>query len=99
MTEEQRKGFEALRRFFRGDDFLPIVSECWGLTWKENLTLVAIADSIQELRSQLEERTAIPQQPQGEICCTGCKNLMPNGERDCGMNFPPCYKSKLSPVW
>ena len=48
--------------------------------------------------SQSLESPAIPQQPQSEICCTGCKNLMPNGERDCGMNFPPCYKNKLSPV-
>ena len=44
------------------------------------------------------ETPAIPQQPQGEICCAGCKNLMDSGERDCGMDFPPCYKRKLSPV-
>ena len=44
------------------------------------------------------EPPAIPQQPQGKICCAGCKNLMDSGERDCGMDFPPCYKRKLSPV-
>ena len=30
--------------------------------------------------------------------CAGCKNLMDSGERDCGMDFPPCCKRKLSPV-